>query len=359
MIYADIKAANRSSQNHKLNRTVQGLLFDMVERGRGAEIEGTGVKGRKGKAAAAASTSGSAREAMMAVKLASDLWRKRIWTDAKTVQILASACLHPNTKVQSAAIHFFLSPSGASDGSMAVDSDEDADAAAGPDMRQVKHQQKVNKKTRANEKLVARKNREAARKQQARERAGADAPANFSALHLLQDPQSFSEKLYAGLVAHDKHWTIEHRVLVMQLFGRLCGAHQLIVLGFYGYVTRYLVHHQLEVTRILVALASSVHDLTPPDELEPVVRKIASEFVHPGVAAEVVAAGLNAIREICRRQPGCMDADLLSDLVEYKKSKDKGVMVAARSLLQLYREVAPSLLKRSERVRRPCSVTDD
>lgn len=70
---------------------------------------------------------------------------------------------------------------------------------------------------------------------------------------------------------------------------------------------------------------------------------------------EVIAAGINAIREICRRQPWCLSeedggVELLSDLVEYKKSRDKGVMVAARGLLQLYREVNPGLLKRKERV---------
>jgi len=41
--------------------------------------------------------------------------------------------------------------------------------------------------------------------------------------------------------------------------------------------------------------------------------------------------------------------DLLGDLIAYRKSRDKGVMVAARGLLQLYREVNPGLLKRRER----------
>lgn len=101
---------------------------------------------------------------------------------------------------------------------------------------------------------------------------------------------------------------------------------------------------------ILASLAQSVHDLTPPDVLVPVIQKLAKEFVHPGVGSEVVAAGINTIREICRRQPWCMDADLLGDLVEYRKSNDKGVVTAARGLLHLYREVNPGLLKRRERV---------
>ena len=136
---------------------------------------------------------------------------------------------------------------------------------------------------------------------------------------------------------------------MMQLLSRVMGVHKLCVLGFYTYVIKYLAHRQLQITLILVSLAQSTHDLTPPDVLTPVVRKIAQEFVHPGVGPEVVAAGINAIREVCKRQPWCMEEDLLGDLITYRKSRDKGVVTASRGLLQLYREVNPAMLKRRER----------
>lgn len=155
----------------------------------------------------------------------------------------------------------------------------------------------------------------------------------------------------------DKQYTLEHKVLIMQLLSRVMGAHKLCVLGFYSYVIKYLTYHQLQVTLILVALAQSVHELTPPDVLTPVIRKLAQEFVHPGVGAEVIAAGINSIREVCRRQPWCMEEDLLSDLIEYKKSKDKGVATAAGGLLSLFREVNPGMLKRRDRVSLHCSAS--
>jgi protein SDA1 len=149
----------------------------------------------------------------------------------------------------------------------------------------------------------------------------------------------------------DKMYTLEHKITIMQLLSRVMGAHKLCVLGFYTYIIKYLTYHQLQVTQILVSLAQSVHDLTPPDVLVPIIHKLAHEFVHPGVGAEVIAAGINSIREVSRRQPWCMEGeeDLLSDLIEYRKSKDKGVTTAARGLLQLFREVNPGLLKRRER----------
>lgn len=189
-----------------------------------------------------------------------------------------------------------------------------------------------------------------------------DAP-NFPALQLLYDPQTFAEKLFDVLNNHDKRFSLEHKVLLMNLLARIMGTHKLCVLGFYTYIVKYLTYKQTRVPTILVSLAQSVHDLTPPDSLIPVIRKIAQEFVHPGVASEVIAAGLNSIREICRRQPWAMEEDLLGDLVEYRKSRDKTVTAAARGLLRLYREVNPSMLKRRERVRtrvriRPCRVAD-
>jgi protein SDA1 len=60
-------------------------------------------------------------------------------------------------------------------------------------------------------------------------------------------------------------------------------------------------------------------------------------------------ASINGIREICVRQPLAIDATLLQDLTEYKTHRDKGVMMGARSLIALYREVNPELLKRKDR----------
>lgn len=152
---------------------------------------------------------------------------------------------------------------------------------------------------------------------------------------------------------YDKRFSLEHKILIMQLLSRVMGTHKLCVLGFYTFIMKYLVYRQLRVPSILVALAQSIHDLTPPDAITPIIRKIAQEFVHPGVASEVIAAGINSIREVCRRQPWAMEEDLLGDLVEYKKSKDKAVTSAARGLLKLYREVNPNMLKRRERVKAP------
>lgn len=352
-ILSDVKSANSKTQNHKFNRLVQGLLYDMIDRsssttGANETVNYTGTGTKK----VGAPSANAGKEGMWAVKLAAELWRKSIWRDSRTANLIASACFHSNTKVESAAMHFFLNASASSglDGSDSEESDEDA-AGAMSTIRRAKHRQQINKKTKGAEKAANKEIRQANAKRKAAEikAAEGDAGVDNSALNLLHDPQSFAEKLYDLLSKNDKKFTLDHKVLIMQLFGRVTGLHKLYVLPFYSYIVKYLVHHQLQVTTILVSLANSVHELVPPDVLTPVIRKLAHEFVHPGVSSQVIAAGLNSIREICKRQPEAMESDLLEDLIEYRKSRDKGVMAAGQGVLQLYREVNPDLLKKRER----------
>ncbi|KAH9036310.1 protein required for actin cytoskeleton organization and cell cycle progression [Lactarius pseudohatsudake] len=337
-ILTDIKTANQRTRNHKLNRAVQAMLFGMIERGMSGTVLGDKGKLRNNSGAERSSDSGD--EAMWAVVLTKELWKKGVWDDAKSVAIVASGCFHPVTKVQSASLHFFLGDDEESEGS----EDESEDDTV--DVKSLEHKREVKKKTRSGDKKMRKVLKAASKK---RKRKGAGNTPNFPAIQLLHDPQSFGEKLYDLLQKYDARFSLDHRILVMQLLARVTALHQLTVLGFYTYVLKYLTRHQLRVPAILAALAQSVHALTPPDALTPAIRKLAHEFVHPGVGPEVVAAGLNAIREICRRQPWAMEEDLLGDLITYAKSRDKGVMSAARGLLQLYREVNPGMLKRRER----------
>ncbi|RDB21213.1 Protein sda1 [Hypsizygus marmoreus] len=337
-ILSDIRTANLRSKNHKLNRAVQAMLFGMVERGMDGEVVGDKGKLRASNGPTTDRTAHNGEEAMWAVILTKELWRKGIWTDTKPVAIIALGCFHPVTKVQSASVHFFL-------GSDEDKEDSDDEQEEEIDVRAMHHRRDINKKTRSGDKKMQKKLNAAKKKRHNKP----EAVANFPALQLLNDPQTFAEKLYDILHHYDKRFSLDHKILLMQLLSRVMGAHKLCVLGFYTYIVKYLTHRQLRVPSIMVALAQSVHDLTPPDALIPVIRKLAQEFVHPGVGSEVIAAGLNAIREVCRRQPWSMEEDLLGDLIEYRKSRDKAVTAAARGLLQLFREVNPGMLKRRER----------
>lgn len=112
---------------------------------------------------------------------------------------------------------------------------------------------------------------------------------NFSALHLLNDPQGFAEKLYSRLASKDDRWEV--RLMKMNLVSRVIGVHQLIILGFYPLLIKYLQPSQRDVTMVLVSTAQATHALVPPDVLEPVLKAIANNFVTDRTSNEVMAVG--------------------------------------------------------------------
>ncbi|KAE8150878.1 SDA1-domain-containing protein [Aspergillus avenaceus] len=317
-ILMDIRASNAKSVNHKLNRTMQTVLFNLVTSDR------VSSKG------------------LWAIKLIRELWKRQIWSDAKTVDVMKEASLSENEKVIIGGVRFFLG----GDKEREEMEDESSDEEA-IDIGKVKHQTTINKKTRKKARAVEKAKATIKRKER---KKGQPHPLNFSALHLLHDPQGFAESLFYKHLQNGKSkLSLEQKLQVLQLVTRLVGLHKLHIIQLYSYFQKYLTPRQPSVTSFLASLAQASHDLVPPDVLEPLIQKIANEFVSEASASVVATAGLNAIREICARQPLAIDDTLLQDLVMYRKSKDKGVVMAARGLLSLYREVNPEMLKRRDR----------
>lgn len=255
---------------------------------------------------------------------------------------MKEASLADNEKVISGGVRFFLG--GDKEREELEDESSDEEAV---DMGRIKHQMAINKKNKKKARMMD--NAVAMVKKKERKKKQPHS-LNFSAFHLLHDPQGFAEALFSKHLQNTRSkLNLEQKLLVLQLVSRLVGLHKLTVISLYSYFLKYLTPRQPSVTSFMASLAQATHNLVPPDVLEPLVQKIANEFVSEAAAAEVASAGINAIREICVRQPLAMNDTLLQDLVMYRKSKDKGVMMAAKGLLSLYREVGADMLKKRDR----------
>ncbi|QIW96348.1 hypothetical protein AMS68_001866 [Peltaster fructicola] len=321
-IISELRTSNNKSTNHKLNRSFQTVCHTLI------------------------ASNPSSPKGIWAVKVTRELWKRQVWSDAKAVGIMEAAAISEDAKIITGGARFFL---GGDQEREEAAAEEDTDDEGHVDMAKLRHQAGINKKTgkRANEL------RDAAKKAKRQERKkNAPHQLNFSALHLLNDPQGFAEKLFQQHLQPKQpkvRLNLEQKLLVLQLVSRLVGLHQLTLVSLYSYFIKYLTPKQPSVTSFLASLAQSSHNLVPPDVLEPLVVKIANEFVSEAAASEVASAGLNAIREVCVRQPLAMSETLLQDLVQYRKSKDKGVQMAARGLLSLYRGVGAEMLKKRDR----------
>ncbi|GBP46775.1 Protein SDA1 homolog [Eumeta japonica] len=220
------------------------------------------------------------------------------------------------------------------------DSDEEIDP------RDTMISNKFNKKTRKREKMVEKVKKIAKKMKKKRE----NAPVfNFSALHLINNPQGFAEKLFKQIESSNERFEV--KLMTLDVISRLIGLHNLFLFNFYPFVARLLLPHQRDVTRILQFAAQAAHELVPSEVIDPVMKAIANNFITERNSTDVMAVGLNAVREICARCPLAIDEDLLRDLVQYKSYKEKSVMMAARSLIQLYRTSMPKMLHKKDRGR--------
>lgn len=310
-IVSDIKNANKKTRQHNLNRTLQNFMYGMIQ-------DESEIAARK------------------SVDVMIELYKKGVWNDEKTVNIIASAALSKSAKIKVKAMNFFLG----------VDEDKNDDKIL--TVSQVQKKYATALKTGRKNKRKRQFDKEMAKAKKEREKEIVN--PNFPAIDLINDPQSYAKKVFKMLKGGLTEKFII-KVLTMNFLSRLIAHHQLILLNFYPYMSNYLRTSQEEITPILAILAQSIHSLLPPETVEPLIRKLVDNFVGERSMDSAVVVGLNTVREICLRCPFVMNEALMRDLAQYKGHRNKGVVMAARSLIRLYREVNPALLAKADRGR--------
>lgn len=314
-IVADIKNINAKHKNNKVNTTLQNFMYTMLR-------------------------DSNPIAAKISLDVMVELYKRNIWNDAKTVNVITTACFSKVTKILVGGLKFFLGK----DEDEKNDSDSESETE-GPSARDLMVRYSTGKKTTKNKKKME-KAMKVLKKHKKKKKAEV---FNFSAIHLIHDPQDFSEKLLKQL--EDSKERFEVKIMMMELISRLVGIHELFLFNFYPFIQRFLQPHQREVTKILLCAAQSSHQLVPPEIIEPVIMTIANNFVTDRNSGEVMTVGINAIKEVAGRCPLSINEDLLQDLAQYKTHKDKNVMMSARGLIQLFRNLNPQMLHKKDRGR--------
>uniref|UniRef100_A0A8D1FWQ9 Protein SDA1 n=1 Tax=Sus scrofa TaxID=9823 RepID=A0A8D1FWQ9_PIG len=258
--------------------------------------------------------------------------------DAKTVNVITTACFSKVTKILVAALTFFLGKD--EEEKQGSDSESEDDT---PTARDLLVQYATGKKSSKNKKKLE-KAMKVLKKQKKKKKPEV---FNFSAIHLIHDPQDFAEKLLKQLESSKERFEV--KMMLMNLISRLVGIHELFLFNFYPFVQRFLQPHQREVTKILLFAAQASHHLVPPEIIQSLLMTVANNFVTDKNSGEVMTVGINAIKEITARCPLAMTEELLQDLAQYKTHKDKNVMMSARTLIQLFRTLNPQMLQKKFR----------
>ncbi|XP_058049446.1 protein SDA1 homolog [Ahaetulla prasina] len=312
-IVTDIKNVNAKHKNNKMNTMLQSFMYTMLQ-----DSNPTAAK--------------------ISLDVMVELYRRNIWNDARTVNVITLACFSKVTKIQVAGLTFFLGKD--EDGKKDSDSESEDD---GPSARDLMVRYATGKKTTKNKKKLEK----AMRVLKKHKKKKKPEVFNFSAIHLIHDPQDFAEKLLKNLESSKERFEV--KMMLMDLISRLVGIHELFLFNFYPFIQRFLQPHQREVTRILLFAAQASHQLVPPETIQPVIMTIANNFVTDKNSGEVMTVGINAIKEISVRCPLAMTEDLLQDLVQYRSHKNKNVVMSAKTLIHLFQSLNPQMLQKKFR----------
>ncbi|OWZ22777.1 hypothetical protein PHMEG_0002449 [Phytophthora megakarya] len=314
-IVSDIRQLNATTRNVKVNKALQNFLFEMLK----DESEHAAVK---------------------SLQVLMELFKRKIWHDQRSVNVIVTACTSKNTKLLVMALSFFL---GIDDDILEDEEQQKKEKKALVAVDFHAHSKKTKKRQRHTLQALSKNKR--ARKREL------DFMATFPAIELLNDPQGIADRQLKLLKSCTERFEV--KLLMMNFIGRVLGFHKLVVLPFYPLLQRYLQSHQQNVTAILAYLVQSCHDEIPPEELLPIVKSIAHNFVTERCSSEVIAVGINSLRELFRRVPLLLECEgmdvLVSDLVQYNRARDKTIVMAARGVLNLIRDIHPVLLKRKDR----------
>lgn len=325
-IISHVKNINKKSRNEKINKEIQHYLFKILDN----QQQETPAK--------------------MALEIIIELYKKNVWRNNEVVNQIANMCLSRSIKLLMPSLHFFLGSDDVDIEEQDSSDDEEERLEAISNLKKNLIANRFNKDTRKRQKLLD-KVKKTVKKN---EKEKMVETFNFSAIHLIYDPQSLAEKLLDYL----QKTQFDVKLMLINFISRLIGTHELILLDFYPQLINKLDPHEYDVTRILQYTAQSIHKNVPPNEIEPLLRKITDKFVNEKNSTEAITVGLNSIREICARNPLVMNEDLLQDLVQYQKYKNKNVSIAAKSLVYLFRIKAPELLARKDRGK-PMMATAD
>merc|ERR1712168_15942 len=122
-IIQDIKNINSKHKDQKLNATLQNFMYSMLK-------------------------DNCQTAAKMSLDVMIELYRRKIWNDSKTVNVIVTACFSKVTKIQVAAIKFFL---GVDEEEENDDSDDEADKPTKKTAKEILVAHKASKKTRKKE----------------------------------------------------------------------------------------------------------------------------------------------------------------------------------------------------------------
>lgn len=272
------------------------------------------------------------------LKIMVQLFEKGVWRDKRIVNIMASGALHTFNKVVNISCQFLIETTKADDDLESSSSEEDLYMNS---IYNNKHTKKTKKRAGKLEKEKKKHTRRLNRIQALK------GSSNFYPIDSLYNPQTFTDQLFSKL--RKSKYTFGSKLHMMAVVSRMIGRHRLIIPSFYGFLQKYLKYGNKELGRIFAFLAEATHTIVPDSDLEPILKFIILHFANESCPDLKIAMGLNCITQMCARKPLLISEEDLNFLCSLRGYKEKNVTTAVKTLINLYRDLNPLMLKKQYR----------
>lgn len=378
-IVNDVRNVNKKGKrDEKVNRAIQ-TFFHRIVSSPALQQQAVAAAASSNSDGSGSSDSPADVAARRATDMVAELYRRGVWTDERTVAIMASAVQSSNSHVMARSIRFFLGI----EEKMAEDKarEESDEWSAANTIELHLHSKKTSKKKHKIGKQIKERKKAQHRREQEEDMVyGPDRGVEHSkklypAIEMLNDPQGLAEGLFKKIrSAGSNAYRFEVKLLMINFVTRLVGNHELLLLPLYPFLQRYMGGHQRDVTAILAYTVQACHQYVPPDEIHGILKTIAHNFITERCSGEQMAVGINAVRAICARVPSVLAVDeeegaiggddvdtamgggismdieaFVRDLAAFSRHRDRSVSVAGKSWTNFIREVHPSLLQGKDR----------
>eukprot|EP00826_Nyctotherus_ovalis_P047456 TRINITY_DN545_c0_g1_i13.p1 TRINITY_DN545_c0_g1~~TRINITY_DN545_c0_g1_i13.p1 ORF type:complete len:552 (-),score=231.26 TRINITY_DN545_c0_g1_i13:128-1783(-) len=272
-----------------------------------------------------------------------ELYRKQIWTDAKSVNAIASGCLSKSSKMVVAACKFMLS--------LELDKEDLEENESDQEDKKVELRRQLGSKLPKKKKDELRKILKLLERKQKR-KFRKTFQKSFLPIDQIYDPQGFTEKLFAKLTkgkGKKKELKGEVAALALDLVAKMIGRHKLIIPEFFTYTNHLVKAKNKNIASILASIAEACHENLQHDDVKDVAGTVIDNMVSEHCQPEFITMGLNVIREIALRMPQVLTEDQLAYLVQFKDYKNRYVAAAAKSVVNAYRDINPTMLPKKLR----------
>ena len=314
IIVNDLQRVNEKAKNHGVNKFMRNKCGEM--------LQNPNFK--------------AARKTLNIIVL---LYKKKVWNDDKTVNVIAQACYNKDSKIAYAAAKFFLSEY------------EEQDEESENEMGDLKQKFKLlgkgnNKKTKKRKEKIKTLMKAVERREH--RKAKVKENKDFMPIDLINDPSTLCEKMYDRIkgIKNKKHYKL--KIVLIRLIGRIAGRHKIIINNFFPFCATLVRPKQDELSTILAAVIEAVHHMVSSQDLTPIINELFDYFICESFPPQYITIGVNTLREMVGRCHSALKVHQFSIISDLKKVKNKSVSTAVRAFINMCRDVCPQLLDGEE-----------